>query len=292
MFGENINKVNTPQKVDENIFDFIYQWTASLDQFEYMTNDRQIRNVSLDYSTGNYSSSTNYECKMFGNKFFCTRNYNLFTTYDEIKEFDQEFTHLVSFGDYFDYQEDKFGIYRNGWMQHFLGIDKDKNLWEISINKSGTTWVYDENLGYKVNVALDLESSINIRKFDDHKYNDISQYGSIGLIFVIRDSGEVFLHADEDGIRFGADESEIYHPTLSDTVIGGLGERNIEVKYSSGFMKVPGIESAVSFPMKRGHYSNYDNPGIGLDSYDLCVLTNDSKFQCWGTGDGIINIEL
>jgi hypothetical protein len=292
MFGENINKVNTPQKVDENIFDFIYQWTASLDQFEYMTNDRQIRNVSLDYSTGNYSS-TSYECKMFGNKFFCFRNYNLFTTkalYNEIKEFDQEFTHLVSFGDYHDYYEDNTP--RNGWMQHFLGIDKDKNLWEISINKSGTTWVYDENLGYTVEVTLDLESSINIRKFDDHKYSDISEWGQTGLIFAIRDSGEVFLHASLGSSQFSEDGSEVYHPTVSDTVIGGIGERNIEVEYSSGFMKVPGIESAISFPMKRGHYNNYDNPRIGLDSYDLCVLTNDSKIQCWDTGDGIINIEL
>jgi len=253
-----------------------------------MTNDRQIKNVSFDIPA--YANDT---CKMFGNKFFCIRYQNYSFTYDEIKEFDQEFTHLVSFGDYFDYQEDKFGIYRNGWMQHFLGIDKDKNLWEISINKSGTTWVYDENLGYTVEVTLDLESSINIRKFDDHKYSDISEWGQTGLIFAIRDSGEVFLHASVGSSQFSEDGSEVYHPTVSDTVIGGIGERNIEVEYSSGFMKVPGIESAISFPMKRGFYGgNYDNPKYPLNTFNLCVLTNDSKIQCWGTEDGIINIEL
>ena len=80
---------------------------------------------------------------------------------------------------------------------------------------------------------------------------------------------------------------------ISDTILGGNSENNVELDLSK-FIKIEGIDSAISFP-QHWHLNRVMNNSHIIDKLDdsnLCVLTSDKKIQCWATGNGFFTVEL
>ena len=260
LFGENVNKVNEPVKIDNNVFDF-----KRSDGYNVIngisTGYVKIDGEFINQNWATWNNSGYNGCDLFGNKIYCGKNGQ--DTHTQI--YDQEFNKIMYIGTDWDYE-----ISEN--VRFYFAIDTNKNLWEIK-----KPW---DEFGQTYHDAV-------INKYDDNQYLDIKDIGNSNYM-LIRDTGEVFYYGFDWGGGGGEDTRFI-----SDTILGGNSENNVELDLSK-FIKIEGIDSAISFP-QHWHLNRVMNNSHIIDKLDdsnLCVLTSDKKIQCWATGNGFFTVEL